>query len=74
MSAQSPVQRDKYLYLLSEISDIVSSSLGDRDILEGVLLELGIALEAEACWILNYNPATKHLMLISQGFAREPYQ
>lgn len=49
MSAQSPVQRDKYLYLLSEISDIVSSSLGDRDILEGVLLELGIALEAEAC-------------------------
>ena len=66
MSAQSPVQRDKYLYLLSEISDIVSSSLGDRDILEGVLLELGIALEAEACWILNYNPATKHLMLIAQ--------
>lgn len=66
MSAQSPVQRDKYLYLLSEISDIVSSSLGDRDILEGVLWELGIALEAEACWILNYNPATKHLMLIAQ--------
>jgi K+-sensing histidine kinase KdpD len=44
----------------------VSSSLGDRDILEGVLWELGIALEAEACWILNYNPATKHLMLIAQ--------
>ncbi len=66
MSMQSAGQKDKYLYLLSEISDIVSSSLGDRDILEGVLWELGVALEVEVCWVQNYNPTTKCLLLIAQ--------
>ncbi len=66
MNIKQAGQKDKYLYLLSEISDIASSSLGDRDILEGVLWELGVALETEACWVLNYNPTTKCLLLIAQ--------
>jgi K+-sensing histidine kinase KdpD len=59
-------QRDKYLYLLSEISDIVSSSLADKDIYEGVLWELSSGLDLDAIWVQNYDPVGKILNLSSQ--------
>lgn len=59
-------QNDKYLYLLSEIADIVSSSLADKDILDGVTWELSNMLDLDACWIQNYNPARNMLMLVFQ--------
>ncbi|MDD5312078.1 MAG: GAF domain-containing sensor histidine kinase [Dehalococcoidia bacterium] len=58
--------KDKNLYLLSEISDIVSSSLSDKDILEGVLWVLSTQLDVDACWIQNFDHSTKSLMLIAQ--------
>lgn len=63
---QTGRQREKYLYLLSEISDIVSSSLADKDIFEGVIWELSNMLDVDACWIQNYNPVDKTLVLVSQ--------
>ena len=45
-------QKDKYIYLLSEISDIVSSSLSDNDMLDGVLWELSNVLDVDASWVL----------------------
>ena len=71
---QAGKQKDKYLYLLSEISDIVSSSLADKDIFEGVTWELGNMLEIDACWIQNYNPAEKQLVLVSQRGLHEAMQ
>lgn len=67
-------QREKYLLLLSEIADIVSSSLADKDICEGVLWELSSALDLDAAWIQNYNPATKTLTLLSQRGLPEQMQ
>jgi K+-sensing histidine kinase KdpD len=59
-------QNNKYLYLLAEISDLVSSSLADKDIFEGVIWEFGNAMDVQACWIQNYNPSGKTLMLVVQ--------
>jgi signal transduction histidine kinase len=67
MDAQQIGQlRDKSLYLLSEIADIVSSSLADKDVYEGVLWELTSALDLDAAWIQSYNPSAKTLTLLSQ--------
>lgn len=57
--------KEKYLYLLSEISDIVSSSLADKDIFEGVTWEVSNMMEVDACWIQNYSPSDKTLVLVS---------
>jgi K+-sensing histidine kinase KdpD len=65
-------QKDKYLYLLSEISDIVSSSLSDKDIFEGVLWELSSVLNVDACWVQNYNSLTRSLTLVSQQGLTDP--
>ena len=65
-------QNDRYLYLLSEIADIVSSSLADKDILDGVTWELANMLDLDACWIQNYNPAKNVLMLVFQRGLPEP--
>jgi len=67
-------QREKYLYLLSEIADIVSSSLADKDIYEGVLWELSNALDLDAAWVQNYNPASKTLTLLSHRGLPEQIQ
>jgi signal transduction histidine kinase len=67
-------QRDKSLYLLSEIADIVSSSLADKDIYEGVLWELSSTLDLDAAWIQSYNPAAKTLTLLSQRGLPEQLQ
>jgi signal transduction histidine kinase len=69
---QTGQQKDKYLYLLSEISDIVSSSLADKDIFEGVTWELGNTLAVDACWIQNYSPSDKTLVLVSHRGLPEP--
>ena len=67
MDAQPAGQsREKYLYLLSEIADIVSSSLADNDIFEGVLWELSRGLDLDALWVQNYNSTNKTLLLSSQ--------
>jgi K+-sensing histidine kinase KdpD len=58
-------QKDKYLYLLSEIADIVSSSIADKDILDGVTWELANMLDVDACWIQSYNFAENVLVLVS---------
>jgi K+-sensing histidine kinase KdpD len=65
-------QKDKHLYLLSEISDIVSSSLSDKDIFEGVLWELSSVLNVDACWVQNYNSLTRSLTLVSQQGLTDP--
>jgi len=65
-------QKDKYLYLLSEISEIVSSSLSDKDIFEGVVWELSNVLNIDACWVQNYNSLTKSLTLVSQQGLTDP--
>lgn len=59
-------KRDKYLYLLSEIADIVSSSLADKDIYDGILWEVASGLDLDALWIYIYNPANNMLTLSSQ--------
>ena len=69
---QTGQQKDKYLYLLSEIADIVSSSLAEKDIFDGVTWELANMLDVDACWIQNYNPSDKMLMLVSQRGLPEP--
>lgn len=63
---QGGQSRDKNLYLLSEISDIVSSSLADKDIFEGVMWELASGLNLDALWIQNYSSTNKTLLLSSQ--------
>jgi signal transduction histidine kinase len=50
----------------------VSSSLADKDILEGVTWELGNMLNVDACWIQNYNPSDKTLVLVSHRGLPEP--
>lgn len=71
---QAGQQRDRYLYLFSEIADIVSSSLADKDIYEGVLWELSAALDLDAAWVHNYNPASRTLTLLSQRGFHEQMQ
>jgi signal transduction protein with GAF and PtsI domain len=63
---QQTGQKDRYLYVLSEISGIVSSSLADKDILEGVLWELCTLLDVDACWIQDYDHSNKELKLLAQ--------
>ena len=63
---QQGQQKNKYLYVLSDISDIVSSSLSDREILDGVLWELGNVIDLDVCWVQNYSPGNKTLMLVVQ--------
>ncbi len=65
-------QKDKYIYLLSEISDIVSSSLSDNDMLDGVLWELSNVLDVDASWVLIYNSLTKSFTLVSQHGLTDP--
>lgn len=59
-------QKDKYLYMLSEIADIVASALAEKDIYEGVLWELSSGLDLDAIWVQNYNSASKMLALTAQ--------
>jgi len=59
-------QKDRYLYVLSEVSGIVSSSLADKDILEGVLWELCTLLDVDGCWIQDYDRSNKTLKLLAQ--------
>ena len=67
MSMQQQSQpKNKYLYVLSDISDIVASSLSDREILDGVLWELGNVIDLDACWVQKYSPVNKTLMLVIQ--------
>jgi K+-sensing histidine kinase KdpD len=63
---QQTGQKDRYLYVLSEIAGIVSSSLSDKDILEGVLWELCTMLDVDACWIQDYDHSNKALKLLAQ--------
>jgi K+-sensing histidine kinase KdpD len=63
---QQGQQKTKYLYVLSDISDIVSSSQSDKEILDGVLWELGNVIDLDACWVQKYSPANKTLMLVVQ--------
>jgi len=63
---QQTGQKDRYLYVLSEISGIVSSSLADKDILDGVLWELCTLLDVDACWIQDYDHSNKELKLLAQ--------
>jgi len=63
---QQSQQKNKYLYVLSDISDIVSSSLSDKEILDGVLWELGNVIDLDVCWVQKYNPDNKTLMLVIQ--------
>ena len=67
MSMQQQGQhKNKYLYVLSDISDIVSSSLSDREILDGVLWELGNVIDLDVCWVQKYSPGNKTLVLVVQ--------
>lgn len=59
-------QKEKYLYMLSEIADIVASSLAEKDIYEGVLWELSSGLNLDAIWVQNYNSASKTLTLAAK--------
>jgi len=63
---QQSQQKNKYLYVLSDISDIVSGSLSDKEILDGVLWELGNVIDLDVCWVQKYNPDNKTLMLVIQ--------
>jgi len=63
---QQSQQKNKYLYVLSDISDIVSSSLSEREILDGVLWELGNVIDLDVCWVQKYSPSNKTLMLVIQ--------
>ncbi len=63
---QQSQQKNKYLYVISDISDIVSSSLSDREILDGVLWELGNVIDLDVCWVQKYSPGNKTLMLVIQ--------
>jgi len=63
---QQSQPKNKYLYVLSDISDIVASSLSDREILDGVLWELGNVIDLDACWVQKYSPVNKTLMLVIQ--------
>lgn len=63
---QTGQQKERYLYLLSEISNIVSSSLADKNIFDGVTAEMGNTLELDACWIQNFNSTDRTLILVSQ--------
>ncbi len=61
---QQGQQKNKYLYVLSDISDIVSSSLSEREVLDGVLWELGNVIDLDACWVQKYSPGNKTLILV----------
>ncbi len=61
---QQGQQKNKYLYVLSDISDIVSSSLSQREVLDGVLWELGNVIDLEVCWVQKYSPGNKTLALV----------
>ncbi len=63
---QQSQQKNKYLYVLSDISDIVSSSLSEREILDGVLWELGNVIDLDVCWVQKYSPGNKTLTLVIQ--------
>lgn len=63
---QEGYQKNKYLYLLSDISDVVSGALADKDILDSVLWEIGNAIDLDACWIYKFNASTNSLVLIVQ--------
>jgi len=63
---QEGYQKNKYLYLLSDISDVVSGALADKDILDSVLWEIGNAIGLDACWIQKFNASTNSLVLIVQ--------
>ena len=62
---QAGQQKNKYLYLLSDISDVVSSALADKDILDSVLWEMGNAIDLDACWIQKFNASTNSLVLVA---------
>lgn len=57
---------NKYLYLLSDISDVVSCALADNDILDGVLWEMGNAIDLNACWIQQFSASQNSLLLVVQ--------
>jgi len=57
-------QKNRYLYVLSDISDIVSSSLSEREVLDGVLWELGNVIDLDVCWVQKYSPGNKTLTLV----------
>ena len=59
----SDMQKDRHLYLLSEIADIVSSALSDKYIYEGILWEISNGLGLDALWIQIYNSTTNQLLL-----------
>ncbi len=61
---QQGQQKNKYLYVLSDISDIVSSSLSEREVLDGVLWELGNVIDLDVCWVQKYSPGNKTLTLV----------
>jgi signal transduction histidine kinase len=61
---QQGQQKSKYLYVLSDISDIVSTSQSDKEILDGVLWELGNVIDLDVCWVQKYSPGNKTLMLV----------
>jgi len=63
---QAGQQTNKYLYLLSDISDVVSGVLADKDILDSVLWEMGNVIELDACWIQKFNAPTNSLVLVVQ--------
>ncbi len=63
---QAGHQKNKYLYLLSDISDVVSSALADKEILDSVLWEMGNAIDLDACWIQKFNASTNSLVLVVQ--------
>lgn len=63
---QTGQQTNKYLYLLSDISDVVSCVLSDNDILDGVLWEMGSAVDLDACWIQKIHIPTNSLELVVQ--------
>jgi signal transduction histidine kinase len=61
---QQGQQKNKYLYVLSDISDIVSSSLSEREVLDGVLWEMGNVIDLDVCWVQKYSPGNKTLTLV----------
>jgi len=61
---QQGQHKNKYLYVLSDISDIVSSSLSEREVLDGVLWELGNVIDLDVCWVHKYSPGNKTLTLV----------
>ena len=63
---QQSQPKNKYLYVLSDISDIVASSLSDKEILDGVLWELGNVIDLDACWVQKYSSGNKTLALVIQ--------